>query len=113
MDEKETQKIEKIITEYKKLFDATDMDVARSMKGEWYFARYNKEYDYYDCFVHFQTAKELVEIILGELALDLLLTIESEPNEIPPFHNFADQVEMQTSYRPFVERLIKAWNQDN
>lgn len=107
MDEKELEKIEKIITDYRKLFDATDMDVARSIKGEWYFSRFNEEYGYYDCFVRFKTARELVEIILGELSLDLLLAIESEPSEIPPFENFADHVEMQECYRPYVERLIK------
>ena len=105
MNEKE--KIKKILEEYQSLFEVTDMDVAESMKGQWLFSRYNKEHDYYDVLVRFETAKELAEIILGELATDIFITIDCEPEPIPKFDNFADDVEMKACYRPHIERLIK------
>lgn len=103
----ENEKIKKILDKHKNLFDATDMDVAQSMKGQWYFSRYNEEYDYYDCFVRFKTAKELAEIILGELALDILVTIDCEPEGITSFGNFADDIEMKACYQPHIDCLIE------
>lgn len=103
----ENEKIKKILEEYKALFEITDMDVAESIKGQWYFSRYNKEDEYYDCFVRFETAKELAEIMLGELAMDIFTTIDCEPEEKPVIGNFADDVEMKASYQPHIERLIK------
>lgn len=102
----EREKIKKLLEEYKALFDVTDMDVAESQKGQWFFSRYNKENDYFDALVRFETAKELAEIILGELAMDIFVTIDCEPEEIPEFHNFADDVEMKVCYQPHIERLI-------
>lgn len=103
----EHEKIKKILEEYKALFDATNMDVAESVKGQWYFTRFNEEEGYYDCFVRFETAKELAEIILGELALDIFVTIDCEPETIGSYDNFADDVEMKACYQPHIERLIK------
>lgn len=103
----EKEKIEKLLDEHKALFEVTDMDVAQSLKGQWYFSRFNKEDGYYDCFARFETAKELAEIILGELALDIFACIDCEPEEKPSFDNFADDVEMQACYQPHIERLIE------
>ena len=103
----ENEKIKKLVEEYKGLFEVTDMDVAESMKGQWFFSRYDKENDYYDVFVRFETAKELAEIILGELAMDIFVTIDCEPEDVPKFHNFADDVEMKACYQPHIERLME------
>ncbi len=104
---KEKEKIQKILEEYKGLFEVTDMDVAESIKGQWFFSRYDKEHDYYDVLARFETAKELAEIILGELATDIFITIDCEPEEVPAFNNFADDLEMKACYRPHIDRLIK------
>ena len=109
MNEKE--KIKKILEEYKELFEVTDMDVAESMKGQWFFCRYNKEYDYYDVFARFETAKELAEIILGELAMDIFSTIDCEPENPPAFDNFADDVELKACYQPHIDRLMNYLNE--
>ena len=103
----EKEKIVKLIEEHKALFEITDMDVAESMKGQWLFSRYNSEHDYYDSLVHFKTAKELAEIILGELAIDIFVTIDCEPEGQPELYNFANDVEMKACYQPHIERLIK------
>ena len=57
----EKEKIVNLIETHKAILEATDMDVAESMKGQWFFSRYNKEFDYYDTLVRFETAKELAE----------------------------------------------------
>lgn len=103
----EKKKIEKLLKEHKALFKITDMDVAQSLKGQWFFSRYNKEYDYYDCLVRFETAKELAEIILGELSIDIFSSIDCEPEEQPTLRDFADDLEMKASYQPHIERLIE------
>lgn len=103
----EKQKIKKLLTKFKSLFEITDMDVAESMKGHWYFSRYNKDNDYYDTFVRFETAEELAEILLGELATDILTTIDCVPEEAPSFPNFADIVEMKACYQTEIERLME------
>lgn len=103
----EKQKIRKLVKEYKALLKATDMDVAESVKGQWFFSRYDKENDCYEVLVRFQTARELAEIILGELATDIFLTIECEPEENPLIPNFADDLQMNACYQPQIERLIK------
>ena len=103
----ESKKIKKLLEEYKALIEITDMDVAESMKGQWFFTRYNKEYDYFDVLTRFETAKDLAEIILGELATDILLTIDCEPEEAPKFKNFANDLEMKETYEPYIERLME------
>ena len=103
----ESKKIKKLLEEYKALIEVTDMDVAESMKGQWFFSRYNKENDYYDALIRFETAKELAEIILGELAIDIFITIDCEPEEMPKVRNFADDLEMEACYQPYIERLIE------
>ena len=103
----EKQKIRMLVKEHKALLKATDMDVAESMKGQWFFSRYNKEYDYYDCLIRFETAKELAEIILGELASDIFVTIDCESEDKPEFPNFADALEMKACYQPHIERLME------
>ena len=102
-----SKEIEALLKEHKALFEVTDMDVAQSLKGDWFFTRYNKEDGYYDALVRFETAKELAEIMLGELAIDIFATIDCEPEELPKMHNFADDVEMKASYEPHIKRLIE------
>lgn len=103
----EKEKIKKLIEEHKAILDATDMDVAESLKGEWFFIRQDKEHNYFDSLVYFETAKDLAEIILGELALDIFVTIDCEPEDNPLLPNFADDIQMKSFYEPHIERLLK------
>ena len=103
----EKEKIKRILEEYKELFEVTDMDVAESIKGQWFFSRYNKEHDYFDVLTRFETAKELAEIILGELATDIFITIDCEPEQLPVFKNFADDLQMKACYKSHIDRLMK------
>lgn len=103
----EKEKIKKILAEHKAIFEVTDMDVAESVKGKWLFTRFNEENGYYDTITSFETAKELAEIMLGELAMDIFTTIDCSPEETPTFKNFADDVDMETCYRPHIDRLIE------
>ena len=103
----EREKILKLVEEHKAIFEVTDMDVVETRKGNWLFCRYNEEDGYYDALVHFKTAEDLAEIMLGELALDIFTTIDCEPEEMPMFQNFADDVEMKDTYEPHIERLLQ------
>lgn len=102
----ENEKIRKLITEHKALFEVTDMDVAESLKGQWLFSRYNKENDYYDAIIQFKTAEELAEILVGELAADIFATIDCSYDEKLDLGNFADDIEMKDTYQPHIERLL-------
>ena len=74
----EREKIIELIKSHQAVFDSTDMDIVESPKGHWLFTRYNESYGYYDAIVHFETAKELAEILLGELAIDIFVDIDRE-----------------------------------
>lgn len=102
----EKEKIKKLITEHRALFDVTDMDVAESMKGQWFFSRFNEEDDYYDSLVRFETAEDLAQIMLGEMAMDIFSTIDCEPEKIQDLRDFADEIEMKEFYQPHIERLL-------
>lgn len=106
----EYEKIKKLITEHKALFDVTDMDVAESIKGQWFFSRYNKEMDYYEALVRFETAEELAEIMVGELSTDIFVSIDSAPEDPPERRNLANDLDMESTYLPHVERLIEYLN---
>ena len=106
----ENEKIKKLLEEHKALLEVTDMDVAESVKGQWFFSRYNKENDFYEVLIRFETAKELAEIIAGELAMDLLATVDSAPEEPPKPYNFANDLEMEVCYKPHIERLMEYLN---
>ena len=108
---KEKEKIKKLLKEYKPLLKVTNMDVAESIKGQWFFGRYDKENDFYEVLVRFETAKELAEIIVGELATDMLVTIDSVQEESPKPYNLANDMVMEVSYKPYIERLIAYLNE--
>ena len=103
----EKAKIEKLIEEHKALFEATNMDVAASIKGKWYFSRYNEEFDYYDVIVPFKTAKELATILLGEIGTDIFITIDGECEEPAQYNNLANDLSEIDTYKPCIERLME------
>ena len=103
----EKQKIKNLIKEHKAILEVTDMDVAESTKGHWLFIRYDKEHRLYDALSPFETAEELAEMIVGELAVDIFSTIDCMPEEQPEFKNFADDVHMVETYKPHIKRLLE------
>lgn len=68
--------IEEFVKKYEEFFLKNDMDVSHSLKGKWYFSMYNNEFDYYDCFIEFETLEQLVDIIIGEITFHLNCAIE-------------------------------------
>jgi len=104
----EAEKIKSIITKHKAIFDGTDMDICQSIKGRWYFSRYNKEYNYYDCFREFDTADELVKIVLGELAFDMYYVInKNEEFQLPEYayENISDILDTEIDYTKAITDL--------
>lgn len=102
----EKEKIEIIIKEYKSFFEATDMDVCQSIKGKWYFSKKDSKDNFYECFREFKTAEELIEMILGELALDMACAIEKEVDTADYDHdNLADLLDMRFDYKKVIEEL--------
>ncbi len=55
----EEQKIRQTIEQYSSYFEHSDADVGHTQKGVWFFYEYDKEHDYYNSFIRFETAKEL------------------------------------------------------
>lgn len=78
----EDEKIKSIIKKYGKFFENTFSDVAQSQKGKWIFFEYDKEYNHYDSFYQFETAKELEQIIVAVLAENLNITMELNAENI-------------------------------
>ena len=107
----ENQKIRKLVKEYKGLLKATNMDVAESVKGQWFFSRYDKRNDFYELLIRFETAMELAEIILGELSTDIFTSIDAAPEESPKPYNYANDLDMEATYKPYIERLIAYMNE--
>ena len=103
----EMDKINRILEECKGIFEVTNMDVAKSLKGMCYFTRYDESNDEYDCFIRFETAEELAELMLGELAVDIMSFVDAEPDEQPEIGKFIDRVEIEASYKPNIERLME------
>ena len=103
----EREKIIKLLEKYQAIFDTTDMDVAESRKGHWLFLRFNDENGYFDAVAHFETAEELAEIMLGELAMDIMATIDGRETELPAYENVADDLVTLEDYEPHITRLLE------
>lgn len=96
--------------ESKAILKVTDFDVAESTKGHFIFCRYIEEFGYYDSLVPFETAEELAEILVGEIALDIFSTIDCVPEEQPVFKDFVDDIRMVDFYKPHIKRLLEYLN---
>jgi len=93
--------IEEFVEKYKDFFMATELDVAKSIKGKWYLSAYNEEYSYYDCFVEFETVEELVDLVTREWAFLVNCAIDYE-TDVPVFEkSIVDQLESYT--KPSIE----------
>ena len=102
----EREKVQMVIDKYRELFDGEDgMDVAISVKGEFFFYTFSQEYDYYEHFVKFHTAEELEKLIIGNMVNDANCILEP----------LADELEMQgrnvqeamTEGLDFTEEVVK------
>lgn len=83
----EKEKVLQVVENYKEFFDGNDgIDVAISVKGEFFFYSFNEKYNYYDHFIQFHTAEQLERIIIGNMVNDANCIIEP----------LADELEMQT-----------------
>lgn len=92
----EREKVQAVIEKYRELFEGEDgMDVAISVKGEFFFYSFSREYDYYEHFVKFHTAEELERLIIGNMVNDANCILEP----------LADELEMQS--RNVQEAMMK------
>lgn len=106
--EREIEEIEQMIEQYKGLFAATDMDICRSLKGKYYFFRFSKKYKSYDCYTEFETAEELLKIIIGELAMDISYLLEKDLNLPARLHyDLTDFMEQTIRYDDEIHSLAK------
>lgn len=78
----EDKKIEELIKKYKEYFDNSNADVCKTIKGVWFFYRYDTKTDYFECFYRFNTADELKRIIESEIFYDMSYAIESTADNI-------------------------------
>lgn len=74
----EEEKIRQIIEQYSSYFEHSDADVGHTQKGVWFFYEYDKEHDYYNSFIRFETAKELEHLIASLAADDLNVLIVND-----------------------------------
>ena len=73
------QEIENFINEYRSFLENNNIDIAKStIDNEWFVYRYDKGYGYYDFFLRFTTASELVDIIIDEMRFELYCAIDKE-----------------------------------
>ena len=104
----EDEKIEKLIRVYRPFLDMTDMDICHSLKGKWYFFRYSERTGNYEVFTQFETAAELIEIVVGELSMDAMFLVEEDFDIKPYLHcdlvNFMNQ---PIKYEDAVKELYK------
>lgn len=99
----EDEKIEKLIKTYQPYLAMTDMDICHSLKGKWYFFRYSEKHDSYEMFTQFETASELIEIVIGELCMDATFLVEEEYDMKPHLHcDLADFMNQPIDYRETV-----------
>lgn len=104
----EDQKIEKLIKKYQPYLTMTDMDICHSLKGKWYFFRYSEKHDSYEIFTQFETATELIEIVIGELCMDATFLVEESYNMKPHIHpDLVDFMNQPVSYQETVMELKK------
>lgn len=62
------KEIEKFINDYRTFLENNNIDIAKStIDNTWFVYRYDKNYGYYDFFLRFTTATELVDIIIDEI----------------------------------------------
>lgn len=104
----EREKIEKLIEEYADLFKKTNMDICRSLKGKYFFFRFNKKYNNFECYSEFETAEELLKIIVGELAIDINYLLEKNLKLPKRLHyDLADYIEQPVEYDNNIEKLAQ------
>ncbi len=104
----EAEKIEEMIEQYKELFQATDMDICRSLKGKWYFFRFSKKCKSYDCYTEFETAEELLKLIIGELAMDITHLLNKDVHFPARLHcDLTDFMEQKINYDDEIHSLAK------
>lgn len=73
------EEIENFINDYRAFLANNNIDVAKStIDNTWFVYRYDKEYGYYDFFLRFTTASELVDIIIDEMRFELYCAIDKE-----------------------------------
>lgn len=91
---KTDEKIINFVNEQKDFLAANNIDVSHSMiTGEWFVYCTQPEYGYYDYYIKFRTAQQLVDIILGEFKFELYCALDKEP-DTPDFEDgpLADMV---------------------
>ena len=69
-------KIKELLKKYEHFFQTTNADVTKSIKGQRFFYRIDDRSKEIFSVVEFETAKELEEIILHEIAFNLNTAIE-------------------------------------
>ena len=104
----EDQKIERLIETYRPYLSMTDMDICHSLKGKWYFFRYSEKHNTYEMYTQFETANELIEIVIGELCMDATFLIEEDYNIKPHLHcDLADFMNQPLDYEDCVIEFKK------
>ena len=75
-------------------------------KGKWYFFRYSEKNDCYEMFTQFETATELIEIVIGELCMDATFLVEEEFDMKPHLHcDLVDFMNQPVDYHDCVMEL--------
>ena len=67
----EDEKIQELIEKYGGYFENSNADVCHTYKGIWFFFRFDPKYKNFECFIQFETAGQLKNIILGEIVDDI------------------------------------------
>lgn len=103
----EDEKIKELIKKYKGYFENSNADVCHTYKGKWFFFRFELKYKNFECFIQFDTAEQLKNIVLGEIVNDINLLIEVAADTIAHEYDYEDINDVASScdYKGNVNKL--------
>ncbi len=102
------EKIQKLIEKYGGYFENSNADVCHTYKGIGFFFRFAPKHKNFECFIQFETAGQLKNIILGEIVDDINMLIEVAANMIAHEYDYKEINEMTHSgdYEKSINKLF-------
>lgn len=104
----EDEKIQELIEKYGGYFENSNADVCHTYKGIWFFFRFDSKYKNFECFIQFETAGQLKNIILGEIVDDINTLIEVAADTIAHEYDYKEinEVTHGSDYEESINKLF-------
>lgn len=104
----EDEKIQELIERYGCYFENSNADVCHTYKGIWFFFRFDPKYKNFECFIQFETAGQLKNIVLGEIVDDINTLIEVAADTIAHEYDYKEinEVTHSSDYEESINKLF-------